>query len=119
MKEKKTKKVKEPKPLQLEDTLEESLVSPEVNVGDEKEVIIKTFTPKERKDSNKTIHKGWYEPMPPKIIHQLLISMEQAYNDQKNHWETEERISKARKEYLQNLYDRLGDIKIVHAQQNK
>ena len=109
------KKKKEPKKLKLEETLEEQTSE----LSSEKEVVVKSFTPKERKDPTKTIHSGWYEPMPPKIIHQLLISMEKAYNDQKNHWETEEHISKTRKEYLQNLYDRLGDIKIVHAIQSK
>lgn len=114
MKKVKEEKEKESKKLKLEETLEE-----QTSESSEKEVIIKSFTPKERKDPTKTIHSGWYEPMSPKIIHQLLVSMEKAYNDQKNHWETEEHISKARKEYLQNLYDRLGDIKIVHARQNK
>ncbi len=105
--------LKGPKKLQLEETLEES----SEEESSEKDVIVKTFIPKERKDPTKTMHTGWYEPMHPNAIKQLMLMLEHAYEHTKGSWEMEERISKQRKEYLQNLYEKLTDVRIVHAQQ--
>lgn len=120
MKKEKQPKSKEPKKLkklQFEETFEESLVKEDSEVSDEvseeKEIIIKNFTPKERKDLTKTIQKGWYEPLPLGMLQKMLPILSCAYDDQKRMWETEECISKKRKEYLQNLYDKVEDVRIA------
>jgi hypothetical protein len=119
---KQQKPKKEPKPKKPQnqsvdlEVIEEVIIEGE---SAEKEVIVKSFVPRERKDSNQILHKGWYDRMHPDAVKHMLPMIEHSYADIKKRWEIEERISKQRKEYLQGLYDKMEDLRIVHANNQK
>lgn len=122
-KQPKVKKEKKQKKEQLYNTSVDLEVTDPIEDSDEtKEVIEETFTsifiPKERKDPNKIINDT-YNNMALASLKAFSSSLELAYTEQKNRWESEEKISKIRREYLQDFYDKLGDIKLTIIKKEK
>jgi len=49
----------------------------------------------------------------------ILISLEEGYSITRGRWEMEDRIGKGRREYLQNFYDKIEDIRLLIKQKTQ
>ena len=80
--------------------------------------IIKSFTPKEKKEPYKA-NLIWFSSFDLELLKSMLVGLDEAYLMIKGRWEMEDRITKLRKEYLQSLYDKTQDIRFLIKQKTK